>query len=225
MLKVLVWLYHSPSGHRNYDPSHIRLFMKQFSLNYDGPHQFFCITDFPPEAFEGLDITLLPMPNVVKGLGNNFRRLWTFSKEAAQLLPGRVFMSDIDVMILDRLDEYLNRPEPLVLMTDPTQPGPNYKYSPTCLLTAGARPDIWDEFMKPGSIERMWDYYLNECGQKRVTGSDMAWLSYYFQDGEVASFNQYRARNLHRDLPDDAKIIHFSGKDKPWDKIEHASFA
>lgn len=225
MLTVLMWLYRSPTGHRKYDPSHIRLFMRQFSLNYNGPHQFVCITDFSPSAFKGMDIQLLPMPKAVEGLENNFRRLWTFSDEAAEWLPGRIFMSDIDVMITGDLTEYLNRPEPLVLMTDPTQPGPNYKYSPPCLLTMGVRPDIWDEFLNPGSLEAMRRYYIDECGQKRVTGSDMAWLSYYFKDTPVSTFNQYRARNLGKRMPDDALIVHFSGKSKPWNRIREEYFA
>lgn len=220
MLKVLVWLYESPTGHRRYTPDHVKLFMRQFSDNYSQPHQFFCITDQSPYLFRDVDINIIPMPESLYGLENNYRRLWVFSQEAAEVISGRVFMSDIDVMILDWLDEYLDRPEPLVLMTDPTQKGPNYKYSPPCILDMGARPDIWDEFMNSGSVKRMKEYYLNECGQGRMTGSDMAWLSYYFKDEEVPSFNQYRARNLNKVLPEDAFIVHYSGKKKPWKQIE-----
>lgn len=223
MLKVLVWLYQSPTNHRRYTSDHVKLFMKQFSSNYHQPHQYLCLTDRPPHLFRDVDITILPIPESVRGLENNYRRLWVFSQEAAGVIPGRLFMSDIDVMILGRLDRYLDRPEEMVLMTDPTQKGPNYKYSPPCLLTMGARPDIWEEFQKPGSIERMADYYLNGCGQKRVTGSDMAWLSYYLKDENPPTFNQYRARNLPLNNKNkNIKIIHFSGKNKPWDKIRKA---
>jgi len=219
-LKILVWLYQSATGHRNYGPEHVKLFLRQFSCNYCLPHQFFCITDTNRKAFEHTDVEVIPMPESVEGLENNFRRLWVFSEEASVVLPGRVFMSDLDVLILGKLEEYLDRPEPLVLMTDPTQPGPNYKYSPPCLLNTGARPDIWSEFMKPGSIKRMKAYYTKECGQGRATGSDMAWLSYYLQDEEVPSFHQYRDRNLKGGIPEDCLIVHYSGKKKPWNKIE-----
>lgn len=219
MINVITWLYKSPTGHREYDPSHIKLFMRQFSENYKKPCEFICITEWSESAFAGMEIIIMPMPLAVKGLENNFRRLWIYSKEAARLIPGRVYMSDIDVMILGDLTAYLDRPEPFVIMTDPTQQGANYKYAPPCLLTMGNRPDIWEEFNRPGSLQCMEDYYLKDCGQKRVTGSDQAWLSYYLKDENVPTFNQYRARNLGKKMPNDALIIHYSGKNKPWDKI------
>jgi hypothetical protein len=209
MLRVVVWLYESPTGHRNYTWKHVDLFRKQFSAHYYLPHEFI----------------ILFSPYETRGLKNNFRRLWIFSEAAREELGNiRIFMSDLDVLILDDLTEYLNRPEPFVIMTDPTQKGPNYRYSPPCLLDLGARTDIWDEFMKPDAMNNMRDYYLNECGQKRITGSDMAWLSYYLKDENPPTFNQYRARNLTNGIPKDAKIIHFSGKSKPWDKIEQGRF-
>lgn len=205
MLTVVVWLYPSLTGHRHYTMEHVELFKRQFSANYHLPHQFH----------------LLTAPDDTEKLENNYRRLWVFSEEAAELFNGtRIFTSDLDVMIVGDLTKYLSRIEPFVIMTDPTQKGANYKYSPSFLLDPGSRVDIWEAFMEEGSIDRMKKYYKEECGQKRVTGSDMAWLSYYLREEDVPTFNQYRARNLDcSNLPLDAKIIHFSGKNKPWEKI------
>ncbi len=207
VLKVVVWLYSSPTGHRNYTNKHVELFKRQFSAHYHSPHEFIILSE--PE------------------FPNNFRRLWIYSKSAEELLGGgRVFMSDLDVIILGRLEKYLDRPEPFVIMTDPTQKGPNYRYSPSCLLTLGARTDIWESFIRAGSLQAMEDYYINDCKQKRVVGSDMAWLSYYLKDEKVPTFNQYRARNLPKDpakFPRDCLIVHFSGDKKPWDKIRRGS--
>jgi len=203
MLTLLLWLYKSPTGHRAYEPWHIERFIKMFKRYYKKPFRAVCISDQP------VPCERIPMPLVME---NNFRRLWTFSEECAKLIPGRIFMCDIDVMIMRDLTDYLDRPEPLVLMNDPMRKGATYKYSPTCLHTTGTRTDIWDNL----DIETMRSWYKAQ-GEK-ITGSDMAWLSYYFRDEDVPTFRQHRASLMKKELHKDAYIVHFSGVVKSWDK-------
>lgn len=203
MLTLLLWLYKSPTGHRAYEPWHIERFIKMFKRYYKKPFRAVCISDQP------VPCERIPMPLVME---NNFRRLWTFSEECAKLIPGRIFMCDIDVMIMRDLTDYLDRPEPLVLMNDPMRKGATYKYSPTCLHTTGTRTDIWDNL----DIETMRSWYKAQ-GEK-ITGSDMAWLSYYFRGEDVPTFRQHRASLMKKELHKDAYIVHFSGVVKSWDK-------
>ena len=206
MLTLLMWLYKSPTGHRKYEPKHIDRLIKMFDRFYQKPYRALCITDWP---IEDMPCQAIPMPIVMQ---NNFRRLWVFSSQCAERIPGRVFTCDIDVEIRRDLTDYLDRPEPLVVMTDPMIKGKTYKYSSSVLHTTGTRTDIWNNL----DIEKMDQWYKSQ-GEKR-TGSDMAWLSYYLRNEDVPTFRQYRARLVtEREIPH-MEIVHFSGKLKPWDK-------
>lgn len=208
MINFVCWLYRSQTGHRSYTADHVHRLATMFTRNYSKQHRVVCITDQP----DGIECETLPMPLV---LPENYRRLWIFSKEAAELIPGRIFVLDLDVKITGRLDDYLDRPEPFVVMRDPQFN--QHRYSSSYLFTAGTRTDIWESFDPQESPAVMAEWYPRVTGYKQV-GSDQAWLNYYLWDQDPPTFNQYRARLVGNELPPDAKVVHFPGALKPWEK-------
>lgn len=206
MLTLVCWLYRSPTGHRHYSAKHVHRLIRMFRRNYTRPHRVLCITDQP----EGIPCDVLPMP---LELPNNYRRLWLFSKEAADAIPGRVFLLDLDVAITGNLDGYLDRPEPFVVMRDPMFGW--HRYSSSYLMTTGSRTDIWEAFDPETSPDVMAEWYPRATGHEQV-GSDQAWINYYLWDQRPPTFDQYRARLVGDTLPKEAKIVHFPGGLKPW---------
>jgi hypothetical protein len=202
---VVCWLYKSPTGHRNYGTQHVHRLMDMFRKNYTKPHRFLCITDQP----DGLKCETLPMP---LELDYNYRRLWLFSKEAAELIPGRIFHIDLDVVIVRNLDSYLDRKEPFVVMHDPMFK--EEKYSSSYILDTGSRTDIWESF-DPVTSPEIMQAWFKKIGRKCV-GSDQAWICYCLRKGKAATFIQYRARLVGKKLPVDAHIVHFPANPKPW---------
>ena len=208
-LTVVTWLY-SPirEGHRDYQVEHVERMFRMFHRYYAGPFKLVCFTDRPEEFPPWIDAR--PLPVDIKG---TFKRLWVFSREFAEMFPGaRVFSVDLDVVFVNDLTNYLYRDESLVLMKDPMIEGATYKYSPTCLVDAGAHADVWDNL----DVKAMKSWY-SDNGHKKV-GNDMAWLSYYFRDRDMPTFVQHRARLIGNEVPEDAHIVHFSGKYKPWNR-------
>lgn len=210
MLTLITWLYQPiREGHRNYQPEHVDRMWRMMSRYYRKPFRVVCFTDREGSEFKE-QIDARPLPVDITG---TFKRLWVFSRESAEMFAGeRLFSVDIDVVFVRDLTEYLDRPEPLVLMEDPMIHGATYKYSPTCLLNPGVNPGIWEDL----DVRAMKQWY-KDAGEKKV-GNDMAWLSYYFRDVKVPTFIQHRARLIGNKLPDDAHIVHFSGGYKPWNK-------
>ncbi|MDZ7735902.1 MAG: hypothetical protein U5P41_07230 [Gammaproteobacteria bacterium] len=214
MLNVVTWKYPSPTGHRHYTAAHVNRFFRQFAGHYRRPYLAICITDDPA----GLDPGIEALPNPVT-LPNNYRKLWLFSAAAARAIPGRIFLSDIDVDIVGDLTGLLDRDEDFVGWYDPRYPKVRWSTG-NYLLTAGARAFVWEEFEELGADAAenlLAAWYPRHRGMRKV-GSDMAWLSYRLPAAE-ARFGPgiYRRRFIDPSAtPADAKIIHYSGKKKPW---------
>lgn len=208
-LTFVCWKYKPhgmPPGHRKYTAVHVNRFTRMVKKHYPHPHKVVCITDEPGFIEEAQTID---MPVV---LPNNFRKLWLFSKEAAELIPGRVFFCDIDCVMAGDLTGLVDRDEDFVAWHDFQYSSIRYS-SGTYMLDMGSRPFVWDEFSmdKVPEIEAWMKEYAGH-----MVGSDMAWMSYIL--GEEATFDPgiYRARKVGKKLPKDARIVHFSGKMKPW---------
>lgn len=217
-INVLCWLFKGfgiTSGgkevRRDYTAEHVNRFADQITRRSSIPLRVVCVTDMPT----GIHCDVIPMP---RGLNwpKAYRKLWAFSREAAALLPGRIFVSDIDVEVVGDIAPLLDRSEALVAWQDAAHP-PGRLSSGNYLLTAGSHPEVWENF----SFEAMADARLwHEQKFGRMTGSDQAWMSYALRHG-VATFGPgiYRSKNIGADLPADARIVHFSGNLKPWHSV------
>ena len=180
--------------------------MAMFEKNYTKPHRFLCITDQP----DGIRCETLAMP---LDLDFNYRRLWLFSKEAAEQIGGRIFHIDLDVVITRNLDSYLDRPEPFVVMHDPMFQ--EQEYSSSYILDMGSRTDIWESFDPETSPAVKQEWFQ---GNGKDVGSDQAWICYCLRNEDPPTFIQHRARLVGKNLPDDVYIVHFPANPKPWTK-------
>jgi hypothetical protein len=85
------------------------------------------------------------------------------------------------------------------------------------LCRTGARPQFWRDF----DTKRFWrqrEHYKMPNG-RRPHGTDQAWLTVCAGQGENTIGRRdgvYQWRTLRGVVPENAQILFFSGKEKPW---------
>ena len=177
--------------------------------HYDKPHRFVCITDEPIA-----DVECLPLWPDLAELGGCYRRLKLFDPEMA-LLGDRFVTLDLDAVIVGDLAPLFDRTEDFVINAHAGRLPPHQLYNGSmALMDRGARPQVWQQF-DPQTMPRMLQ------NDHRVIGTDQAWIRTALGDGEArftASDGVYDVRHspgLSRRLPDNARIVFFSGPRDP----------
>lgn len=220
MLSVVTFKWRQPNYHTRYESEHVNVLRNMVARNYPDQHRFFCVTDDPAGLDPGIIVvplwqehSRLKNPSNLTG-PSCYRRLKLFSKEASDIFGDRLVALDLDTVIVADVRPLWNRPEPFVGWGD-THPRTRYNGS-MFLLKTGSRTFIWDEF-DPVRSPR-------EAHGAKHFGSDQGWLSYRLGPNEARWANNagiYSWRvHLHPkggSLPNDARVVMFHGKVKPWD--------
>jgi hypothetical protein len=209
VIHVCTWLWKQDGMRTRYTARHVNVLANMVARNLSPPHEFVCFTDQP----EGIACKTLPLPatpsvNWPASRPNCFRRLWLFSKEAAEIFPGRIVNLDLDAVVCGPLDPLYDRPEDFVGWRDPYRPR-QYNGS-MWLLTAGSRTKVWCEFKGNASLARMQGRF----------GSDQGWLSATLPNEatwtDANGVLSYKS-NVRKRGPNGARIVFFHGQPKPWD--------
>lgn len=233
-LSVVCFKWRPRAGYRSsYGPAQVNTLRRMVARHYPEPHRFICVTDdgagFDPEV-EVVplwpDHAKVPNPSFRDG-PSCYRRLKVFSRDIGAILGERFVCMDLDTVICGDLRPLLNRPEPFIAWRNPH---PMWPYNGSLfMLSAGARPQVWDSFDPATSPARS---HAAQC-----RGSDQGWMSYVLGKGEatwgpehgVYSYQDeilgrrrpnWRGRSLDSGksaLPPNARVIAFHGKYDPWD--------
>lgn len=225
MISVVCFKWQPQPGYRSeYAPATVNTLRSMVERNYGRPHRFICVTDDPI----GLDprIEWVPLWNDHAELPNPsfhtgpscFRRLKVFSREIGAVLGERFVCMDLDTVITGDLTPLLDRTEDFIAWRNPD---PRWPLNGSLfMLTAGARPQVWEEFDPKTSPARS-----HAAGCK---GSDQGWMSYILgktettwgpEDG-VYSYRDEIAKRGNR-LPKNARAVMFHGHWDPWDQEVH----
>ena len=215
------------NGFREYKPEHVNRVAAGYRRHISRPHRFVCITD-ETEGFSD-DVEIMPLPEEAKYLTDipsphgpkypsSYRRLWAFSKEA-ECLGDTILMTDIDCIVtgsVDPLVDYMDECGADFVGWKPpsTWAGVNRVAGGSWLLRAGTHHFVWSGFSDAGIKA------AEAAGQR---GSDQAWISYCLADhsalwpkGHGIYEAQWMRTNGFRLLPEEARIVHFNGRKKPW---------
>lgn len=226
MLTVVAWKWKPAPGYRStFGPETVNTLKRMVARHYQYPHRFVCVTDQP----DGIDADIetlplwpeyadLPNPHDGPSRGKNpscYRRLRAFHPEIGSVFGDRFVSLDLDVVITGDLAPLWNRPDDFVIWGD-TNPLPGSHYNGSMfLMTAGARPQVWERFDPI--------YSPREAKAAGCFGSDQGWISYCLGAGQsrwstadgVYSFRNHIAPNRGA-LPPDARIVLFHGRVDPW---------
>jgi hypothetical protein len=196
----------------DYGPEHVYRLKRGFERHLHVPHEFICITDFP----ELPGVRTLPLWDKCRGLGGCFNWLYVFSEDMRGLIGERFACVDLacvvtgDVTpILTRTENFLiHRYQPAIKVKNPKDQRYNGGFF---LMNAGEKRSVWDEFNPKASPELIKNH-------PDLVGSDQAWIRFVLGTDETTlgpEHGLYEARNIGANLPDNAKMVFFSGPRDP----------
>jgi len=220
MISIVCWKW----GEK-YTADQVNVLARAIGRFYEEPHEFVCVTSEP----EGLDAAIrIVAPPVLphhEQLGSPhgdrfpacYRRLWNFSREAGEAFGPRFFAIDIDTVITGDLRPIFNRSEEFMIWGDPGHTWAKYGGG-AYLMKAGCRDFVWTMF-RPGSSPAL-------ALAEGYNGSDQAWISYCLYPREATYTREHGMytsakwaklpRGPEAQLPVEVRMVHFSGKLKPW---------
>jgi hypothetical protein len=215
-LTVVTWLWNQPGGRTQFTAMHVNIWAAMIRRHCTLPIRLACVTDIP----EGIDpsIRIIKPPGEFVGLEtarwrrgrpNCYRRITMFRRDAARTFGKRFVCMDLDAVIGGNIDAILGRKEDFVICS-PSQQHARYVYNGSMMLmTAGARPEVYDRFT-PEEAEIASGLYV---------GSDQAWIGHVLGRGEAT---WGAAEGVVRwGAAQEGKIMFFPGNVKPWDAIAH----
>lgn len=187
-------------------------------------HEFVCITNREDWAreLEKNGIRAVPLDMSKHVPGTVYVRLMLRRPDIGGILGRRIFMTDLDVVIVGNIDSIVDRPEDSVFWRNPNwTPDPDCKrafyQSSVQLFSAGSHSCLYTDF-QPG----VTDQWAN----RRFGGREQAWISERlgwdeaFWDESHGIYGAGRlgdsADGVTKILPENAKIISCPGNRAPW---------
>ncbi len=204
-----------------YRPANVQRMRDQVARHLSQPHRFVCITDEPQWLQEPFGIATVPLDMSVCVPGKVTARLQLFRRDAGDLLgASRVLYLSLETEIVGPLDPLAARTEPLVLMRNAAY-GERRRFPPfssaVMLLSAGHRPDVYEEFAAHKPMRTPW-------------GTDACdWISLYAPadvatcDEDSGVWDERRVRRAwsstgpRSSIPKGACLVSFQGGRRPWD--------
>lgn len=220
----VTWLWKAPPGYRStFAGEQVNVAQRMIKRHFPHPHKFICVTS----ETKGIDRAVEVLPpwddfaSVTNPSGPRnpscYRRLRAFHPDIASTLGRRFVSFDLDSLFLRDLTPLFDRPEDFVIWGD-TNPRTAYNCS-LFMLTAGARPQVWDQFDPKRSPQLSY--------QAGCFGSDQGWVSFCLGKNEVRwtkADGVYSFRNQVLGKPEyvkapptDARAIFFHGPGDPWE--------
>lgn len=213
------------TGYRTtFTAEHVRILRNMIARNYHGPMRFLCITD---DATGLDDIETIPLwdewANVPSVHGTSYpscyRRLRLFAPDAHELLGveagSRVVAMDLDMVITRDITPLFDRPEDVVLWGESDFKSQWYNGS-LWMLRLGTRPKVYTSFDPKRSPSLAY-----KSGGR---GSDQGWFTHILRPREatwgradgVYSYRKHIHPVADHPLPENARIVAYHGKEKPW---------
>lgn len=219
-MTFVTWKWLPAKGYRSaFGPETVNTLARMVARHYSAAHRFLCVTD----QSDGIDpsVEVIPAWNDFADLpspsgGRNpscYRRLRMFSRDIGAVFGTRFVSMDLDLVITGDLRPVVDRPEEIVLYGD-TNPRTFYNGS-LILMSAGARPQVWDDFDPVSSPKAS-----KAAGHH---GSDQGWISHRLGPKEAKwtkadGVYSYRNDIQHsgNTLPGNAKVVVCHGEHDPW---------
>jgi hypothetical protein len=215
MLTVTTFLWSDAHRQRSYtfDERHVITLRNMVARHLTLPHEFVCVTD---REFIADGIRCVPLDDRTHVPGTCGRKLTIWAPDAAKRIGKRILALDLDMVIVDDITPLIDRPEDVVMFRNPnwTPSGRRAFYQGSIqLMTAGSRPQVWDEFLKPSMPRRI---------NSRFGGFEQAWLSetlpwteasWSDADGIYGAgrVGDWTTTNVIDELPAGARIVVFPG--------------
>jgi hypothetical protein len=199
---------------QKYTHNVVNVLARSISRNLKTPHEIVVFTDQSTEGFDS-NLRLMPVNKELIPIANAYPKLVCFKPDVQ--MAKRILFLDLDTVVCGPLDPVIDRPEPIVLLPEFLRsPRHCYYNTSVMLLDRGAAPQVWTKFIANPKGNHA------KVRATRKVGSDQLWVSEtlgpdvptWKAGDRILSF-KYHVRN--RWLPENASIVCFHGKFKPWD--------
>lgn len=219
VLTVVTWKWERQPGFPVvYTAGHVNALRRAVAAHYDRPHRFVCVTDDPTGLDRDVEVVPLckryaHLRNPSNRSGPNcYMRLFAFSEEAGEVFGERFVSMDLDIVVTGDLVQVWDRDEDFVICHNPSGIAP-YNGS-MWLLRAGTRREVWERFdpkRSPVRSKALGYFGSDQAHIAAVLGTNEAtWTE---ADG-VYSYRRHIQRTGQ--LPENARLVFFAGRDKPW---------
>jgi hypothetical protein len=225
-----------PKKNMKFETWHVQILHNMLKRNLQMPFELICITDKPIEFCHlRNEITILPLWSWGRDYPGCFRRLKLFETGMRKFIGEKFVLMDLDVVITGDITELFQRDEDFIIW------GEKERKNPYCgslfMLKAGVRSQVWDSFnIENYPCKRDNGTYPLGTDQNHIYNiipNEPMWTT---EDGvynfgfdirfnpklmkkkrinydKVAKSKKIRGGNGQ--LPENARIIFFNGKDDP----------
>jgi GT2 family glycosyltransferase len=204
-----------------YTTEHVNRLYYGVKRNLTIPHRFICITDDPT----GIECETYPLWDWAREFGGCFTRLKLFDPKIENIVGSRFLMMDLDTIVVGNLDELVLRGEEFMMHTYYGKKFEQVYNGCLWLMVTGSRSEVYEQWKGQESI----DLLKKLKDDNKYIGSDQAWINYVLGNnegrfGEDHGVYDYRRLQIKTpknkkprtlDLPDNAKLIMFSGTRDP----------
>lgn len=221
VLSVVTWWWYQPGYRSIFKVEQVNTLYRMVKRHYRLAHRFIVVTNCDTNGLDpGIEVVpdrmdFADLPNGSRpGYPSCYRRLRMFERNAGETFGNRFVSLDMDCVMVGDLQPLWHRPEDFVAW-GATNKGNPYNMS-MVLMTAGARPQVWEKFDPVWSPAR-----AKTAG---FFGSDQAWLCYALgpeearwgrEDGVYSFANDFR-HQPGQPLPANARVVFFHGHADPW---------
>lgn len=233
-LCVVCFKWRTPGYRSTFGPAHVAALRRMVARHYPHPHRFILFSQHAEEDSRWLDevgskvggledVEVFQLWDDLAAVQNPsghknpscYRRLRIFARDVGSWLGQRIVWLDLDTVITGDLTPLWHRPEDFVIWGDTNRANP-YNGS-MCLFTAGARPELWEDFdpVRSPRLGASMGYF----------GSDQAWIAaklgpkearWTMVDGVYSFRNEIAPRRGQ--LPKNARVVFFHGRHDPDSK-------
>jgi len=228
MITVVTLFWQDPTRDKirsyKFNMNHVRILRNMVARNLTIPHEFVCVTNVQT-AMDELpkdNIRCVPLDPSKHVPGTVFQRLMLRHPNIGGILGRRIFMLDLDVVIVRNFDSIVDRPEDAVFWRNPnyTEGGRRAFYQSSIqLFDAGARSFLHTEFdprITPSWVNRRFGAAEQAWFSERLSWDEAHWTS---ADGIYGAgrLGDTAAGVDGTNLPENAKIVSFPGNRLPDD--------
>lgn len=219
-ITFICWKWVQEGYRTDYTAEHVNVWLNMVQRYCDRPARLICVTDDP----KGINCETYPLWSDHNELANPngpalpscYRRLRIFDPDTTRAMGiadgDYVFSMDLDIVITRALKPLLDFSGEFIGWRGIGSFRPVVYNGSLFKFRSGHFAYLWNDF-NPLTSPR-------ETKNARYYGSDQAWLSYKF-DGQMPGWMQHDGVHSysvmrHKPLPDNAIIVAFNGKNKPW---------
>jgi hypothetical protein len=229
VISVVCYFWIDPARRRSYQitPEDVRIWDRMVERNLTVPHRRICVTH-RPDLIDFMET--VPLDTAKHVPGTCAVKLMTWRPDIASALGERILLMDVDCVVTGNMDSLVDRPEDVVLWKNPNyqEGGRRGFYQGSMqLLTAGARPFLWEDFdpkVSPGIYNRRFggaeQAWISERLNTAWPDSGWEWKEAYWTEadgvyGAGRLFNGRMGEGVQTELPENAKIVFLPGDRAP----------